>query len=255
MSARLRLPPGYRLIALERTDSTNEEAKRLARAGAADGTLVWAREQTAGRGRRGRSFHSPPGNLYVSLVMRPTCAPAEAAPLGMVAAVAVGEAAATVIERPSVVALKWPNDVLVRGRKVSGILIESAARGSDRLEWLILGIGVNVESFPEGVEFPATCLAREASMPLTVENVLGTLLHSLTAWLGVWRAKGFAPVREAWLARAWKMAEPIVARLEGETLEGCFAGLDENGVLLLDLADGTRRRIGAADVFAPPEPA
>ncbi len=118
-----KLPPAYQLVALERVASTNDEALRLAAEGAEDGTLVWAREQTGGRGRQGRVWSSPPGNLYFSLVLRPDCAPAEAAQLGFVAGVALGEAIGSVAPPLIDVNYKWPNDLLLNGRKAAGILL------------------------------------------------------------------------------------------------------------------------------------
>lgn len=245
-----RLPPAYRLVAFERLASTNEEAKRFAAEGAKHGTLVWAREQTAGRGRRGRSWHSPPGNLYLSLVLRPDCAPAAAAQLGMVAAVAAGEALESIMPALVKILLKWPNDILVNDSKVGGILLESAASKPESLEWLVLGLGINVESFPEGTEFPATSLGAESGQPVTVEEVLESFCQSFLRWDNTWRERGFAPVRRAWLGRAWKRGKAVQARIENEKIDGVFRDLDDDGALLLELPSGTSRRITAADVFA-----
>jgi len=251
MSGTPRLPPAYRLVALERIGSTNEEAKRLAAEGAEEGTLVWALEQSAGRGRRGRSWASPRGNLYLSVVLRPDAPAAEAAQLGIVAAVALGDALGTLMPPLTEVRFKWPNDVLVNGRKAGGILIESAASGQGQLDWLVLGLGVNVESHPEKTEFPATSLCAEGAADLTAATLLEAFSRSFLNWTNLWLEEGFAPVRRAWLARAWRRGEPIRVRLEGRELEGVFADLDDAGALLLDLPDG-RRRITAADVFALP---
>ena len=142
------LPAFYRLLAYEQIDSTNEEAKRLAAAGAPAGTLVWAGEQLAGRGRRGRGWASPPGNLYVSLLLRPACPPAQACQLNFVAAVALAEAVSALLPAGAGVALKWPNDVLVGGAKVSGILLEASAALDRSIDWLVIGAGVNIASHP-----------------------------------------------------------------------------------------------------------
>ena len=120
------LPPGFRLAALETVDSTNAEALRRAEAGAPDGTFVWARRQEAGRGRQAKPWSSPAGNLYTSLLLRPACAPARAAELSFVAAVAVADTVADLLGPAGpAVSCKWPNDVLVDGAKISGILLES----------------------------------------------------------------------------------------------------------------------------------
>lgn len=252
MSVTPRLPPAFRLVALERVGSTNEEAKRLAAEGAEEGTLVWALEQTAGRGRRGRRWHSPRGNLYLSLVLRPDAPPAEAAQLGMVAAVAVGDALGTVMPPLTEVWFKWPNDILVNGRKAAGILVESAAGAPGRLDWLVLGVGVNVECHPQETQFPATSLHAEGGDDVAVAALLEAFSRNFLKWADNWVEEGFAPVRRAWLARAWRRGEAIQVRLDDRTLKGVFADLDTVGALLLDLPDGSRRRITAADVFALP---
>jgi BirA family biotin operon repressor/biotin-[acetyl-CoA-carboxylase] ligase len=241
------LAPFFRLLSLDQVDSTNGEAKRLAAAGAPEGTLVWAREQSAGRGRRGRAWASPPGNLYLSLVLRPDCAPRAAAQLGFAAALAVGEACARFLPQSAELRYKWPNDVLLGGRKLAGILLESQSAGEARIAWLVLGIGINLASHPEGTEYPATSLA--AGVVVTPETMIGVLAERLLAWYERWRgAEGFAAVRRAWLLRAYGLGSEIRVRLAQAELAGRFAGLDEDGGLLLDGVDG-RRRIAAAEIF------
>jgi BirA family biotin operon repressor/biotin-[acetyl-CoA-carboxylase] ligase len=242
------LPAFFRLERFGELDSTNEEVKRSAAAGAAEGTLVWARVQTAGRGRRGRAWVSAPGNLYMSLLQRPERGAGVAAQLGFAAALAVGDAVLPLLPAAAELAYKWPNDVLVGGRKISGILLESQAAEEGRLEWLVVGIGVNLVSFPEGSEYPATSLAAAGAAPVTLEALLETVAGRLLFWYERWLAEGFAPLRQAWLARALGIGRPIRVRLQGGDSEGRFAGLDEEGALLLD--DGTaKRRITAGDVF------
>jgi BirA family biotin operon repressor/biotin-[acetyl-CoA-carboxylase] ligase len=244
-----RLPPAFRLVALDRVGSTNEEARRLAAAGAEDGTLVWAREQTAGRGRRGRAWVSPPGNLYLSLILRPDCPPGEATQLGFVASLAVGETCGAFV--PPLVELhhKWPNDVLLGGRKVAGILLESESDAAGALDWLVLGIGLNVAAAPEAAEFPATSLRAEGAGEVPVETVLESLSRHFLSWTDRWLADGFAPVRAAWKRRAWRLGEEITARLPNETLHGRFEDIDEAGALILGTAAG-ERRVTAGEVFA-----
>jgi len=226
------LPPFFRPQIFEQLASTNDEAKRQALAGAAEGALIVARRQTAGRGRSGRVWSSPEGNLYLSLLLRPERPPAEAAQLSFVAALAVAEA----VEIPT--QLKWPNDVLAAGRKLSGILLE----GFDGA--LVVGVGVNVAAAPEG----ATCL-REHGSAASCDDVLEAFCGRFLDWRGRWLAAGFAPVRTAWLARAVGLGRPATARLGRETLEGVFADLDADGALLLDLGAGRRRRIAAGEVY------
>jgi BirA family biotin operon repressor/biotin-[acetyl-CoA-carboxylase] ligase len=147
-----RLSDEYRLVELDEIDSTNEQAKRLAIAGAEEGTLVWAHRQTAGRGRRGREWTSRQGNLFTSLIIRPYCAPLEAAQFTFAAALAVRDMVAVHLRNDIEVACKWPNDVLVEGRKVSGILLESSTAGKGNVEWLVLGVGINLSHHPARLE-------------------------------------------------------------------------------------------------------
>jgi BirA family biotin operon repressor/biotin-[acetyl-CoA-carboxylase] ligase len=248
MTPTLRLPSFYRLQSFAELDSTNEEAKRQAAQGAPAGLLVWALAQTAGRGRRGRSFISPPGNLYISILLRPDGSAAAAAQLGFAAALAVGEAALTLLPPEASLAYKWPNDVLIEGRKASGILLESQAAGGGFVDWLVVGIGVNLTSYPENVESPAISLAAAGAHLATPEAMLEAVAARFYVWYEHWRDEGFLPLRAAWLARAGGLGSGIRVRLQGGEASGRFAGLDEEGALLLE--EGTvQRRIAAGDVF------
>jgi BirA family transcriptional regulator, biotin operon repressor / biotin---[acetyl-CoA-carboxylase] ligase len=242
------LPSAYRLVRLERVGSTNDEAKRLARGGADDHTLVWALEQTAGRGRRGRVWASPPGNLYVSLVLRPDAPPAQAAQLSFAAALGLGEAITALVPPLVELRYKWPNDVLLNGRKIAGILLESESGRDGGLDWLVLGVGVNITSHPPETERPATSLRDEGAGAATPELVLEGFARSLLVWTNRWLEGGFGPIRAAWLRRASGVGEMIRVRLDREELVGRFAELDHDGALLLDTAAG-RRRVTAGDVF------
>lgn len=248
MDYRPRLPDGYRLVFFDSIGSTNEAAKRLARDGETNETLVWAREQTAGRGRRGRSWFSPRGNLYVSLILRPDCLPSRAAQLGFVACLAIG-AALFAVSRVERLAYKWPNDVLINGRKIAGVLLESEMAVPDNPGFVVVGVGVNLAVAPRDTEFPATSVAEEGLGTVLPEVMLEQFAHYFQVWESRWRAEGFRPVRAAWLAAAaTSRGEPIRVRLEAATLHGRFLGLDEEGALLLDDA-GQHRHISAGEVF------
>jgi BirA family biotin operon repressor/biotin-[acetyl-CoA-carboxylase] ligase len=248
-TARPRLPPAYKLVALETVGSTNDEALRLAEAGAEDGTLVWAHEQTGGRGRQGRSWSSPPGNLYLSLVLRPECAPAEAAQLGFIAGLAMGEALGSIAPPMVEVTYKWPNDVLLNGRKAAGILLESRSSPAGTLDCLILGAGANLEHFPEDSDFPATSLRFEGATEAGPVALLEAFSRYFLNWVNRWLDDGFAPVRRAWLHHAHGLGAEIEVRLPRETLTGTFKDLDARGVLVLELPGGARREISAGDVY------
>jgi BirA family biotin operon repressor/biotin-[acetyl-CoA-carboxylase] ligase len=239
-----RLPAAYRLVSFDTVGSTNDEAKRLARTGAADGTLVWAKTQTAGRGRRGRRWVSPPGNLYLSLILRPACPAGRAAQLGFVAALAVGDTLAGVAR----LFYKWPNDVLVTGRKIAGILLESEMGSGAALAFLVVGVGVNLASAPDDSEFPATSIAAETGSAPDPAAALEAFATHFEAWSERWRSDGFAPVRRAWRARVAGLGEPIRVRLDNATLAGRFIDIDDDGALLLETG-AERRRIAAGEVF------
>ncbi|KAA5805177.1 biotin--[acetyl-CoA-carboxylase] ligase [Alkalicaulis satelles] len=229
-------------------DSTNEEARRRALAGEAGPLWIRARVQSAGRGRRGRAWTSPEGNLYCTGLYRLEAGPARAAQLSFAAALAVGDVAAGAVDA-SLVRLKWPNDLLIAGRKAAGILLESGAHPAGGL-WLAVGIGINLAHHPDDAERPATDLSLHGER-LDPDAALRTLAQRFEHWRARWAADGFAPLREAWLARAHGLGERCTARLEGETVEGVFADLAEDGALRLDLKDGARRLISAGDVFFP----
>ncbi|HXZ02675.1 MAG TPA: biotin--[acetyl-CoA-carboxylase] ligase [Stellaceae bacterium] len=242
------LPAFFRLHRFAELDSTNEEAKRQAAAGAPAGTLISALAQRAGRGRRGRAWVSPPGNLYMSILLRPERSAGASAQLGFAGALAVGEAVLPLLPEAAELAYKWPNDVLVDGRKVSGILLESQAAGEGRIDWLVVGIGVNLASFPATGDYPATSLAAAGAAPVAVETLLEAVARSFHIWYERWLEHGFAPLRRGWLARARGLGQPIRVRLPQGESEGRFAGLDEDGALLLDTGTA-RQRIAAGDVF------
>ena len=248
------LAPYYRLVSLDTVDSTNEEAKRLARRGpeaGADGTLVWAASQTAGHGRRGRAWASPAGNLYSSVLLRPRCPVAVAAQLSFAAALAVADAITDVAGPGAAVCCKWPNDVLVGGRKVAGILLESEAGAEATVDWVVVGVGVNVAHFPEATETPATSLWAEGCSWLSVQQILEAYCAAFLTWKDRLLGEGFAPVRERWLGLAKGLGQSIEVRLDTETVAGKFAGLDADGALILEKTDGARRLIGVGEVFFP----
>jgi BirA family biotin operon repressor/biotin-[acetyl-CoA-carboxylase] ligase len=242
------LPESFRLHHYKTLGSTNDEAKALARAGAPEGTLVWADEQTAGRGRRGRVWLSPPGNLYLSLVLRPDGAPPRAAQLSFVAAVGLGDALTALVGPAVRLRYKWPNDLLADDRKLAGILLESENASSDRVDFVVVGIGVNIVVAPDNVEYPATSLAAEGIAGVTPPLVLGAFARHFDTWARRWRTDGFAPVRAAWLARASGLGDKVRVRLERTTFCGRFLDLDADGALVLEGSEG-RRRIAAGVVF------
>ncbi|MDR3423749.1 MAG: biotin--[acetyl-CoA-carboxylase] ligase [Alphaproteobacteria bacterium] len=274
---------------LETTASTNDDAKQAAENGAAEGLVVWALRQSAGRGRQGRVWESPEGNLYCSVLLHPPAPVREWGRYSFVAALALYEAvefyvngstrlpsalrggigegggsAQAAVEMikiapsrtpppptPSLkgrgilsakpVELKWPNDILVDGKKISGILLESGEG------WLVVGMGLNVRHVPENPLYPVTCLAAETGDVPSLEEILTKILESLAAWYQLINTEGFASLRAAWLAHARKGV--LRVRLPQEEIQGQFVDLDRDGNLRLLLADGRERTISAGDVF------
>lgn len=247
----MKVPPGCALMAHARIGSTSDEAKRLAGDGAAEWTVVWAGEQTAGRGRRQRQWQSPPGNLYCSVVLRPDCPPVVALQLGFVAALAVAETVAPLLGERTRLRLKWPNDVLLDGAKLGGILAEASGSGGT-VDWVVLGIGINLVSHPENDGVNATDLAAAgaASGP---EALLPALLRALMSEVAAWRDRGFGDVRESWLKWAMPVGSAIRVRLgqgpDSDPVAGRFGGLDDSGALRLETDNGTRI-ITVGEVFA-----
>jgi BirA family biotin operon repressor/biotin-[acetyl-CoA-carboxylase] ligase len=232
-------------------DSTNAEARRRAEAGVAGPLWIAARRQTAGRGRRGRAWESGAGNLAATLLMTTARGAGEAAQLSFVAAFAVRELAVRFAPE-ALVRLKWPNDILVSGAKAAGILIESGRRDDGGL-WLAIGVGVNLASAPEGLEYPATALAAHlgpaAARAPTPEEALAILSESFGRWLGLWERDGFAPVRAEWTRCAMGLGQRCIARVGERRIEGVALEMDADGALVLRLDSGELQRITAGDVF------
>jgi BirA family biotin operon repressor/biotin-[acetyl-CoA-carboxylase] ligase len=241
--------PGGALIAFDirrygSIGSTNDEAVRLARCGAVHGTVVCARTQTAGRGRQARRWHSPSGNLYVSILLRSDLPAGRIPELSFVAALAVADAADAFLPDDVRVELKWPNDVLIRGAKVAGILIEHAEAAA------IVGIGMNIRHAPANVPYPVTTLVAHGAGAPEPEAVLATLLAAMGRRLADWRELGFGPVRANWLTRAHPPGTLLRVRIGERTVQGRFAGLSHDGALLIATAEGPQR-LHAGEVFDP----
>ena len=237
-----------RLIRVGSVSSTNDLAARHARDGAPEGTVVLADRQTAGRGRLARPWVSEPGNLYASFVVRPDVPPARTAEVGFVAVNAVVDTVRAMLPASVPVRAKWPNDVLVDGGKISGMLLESAPLGSGPAEWLVVGIGVNLRHHPEKTPYPTTSVAEAGGEPLPPEDAVRVLWANFHRGLTEWHASGFAAVRDAWKASAAGIGEFVTIRLDRGTLSGVFMDLDTDGALILSQEAGTRR-IAAGDLF------
>lgn len=244
-------PDGYGRRILNETDSTNAEAARRLSEFAGP-TWIMARRQIAARGRRGRNWVTPEGNFAATLVMRPEGAPDQVALRSFVAALALFDALIAVTGRPEVFALKWPNDVLLNGGKLAGILLESAGTGG-QAQFLIIGIGVNLLAAPESREVEARALRpvsllSETGMSVDQEAFLDQLAAAYAHWERQFATYGFAPIRQAWLDKAARLGEIVTARTGTSETTGIFQTVDESGCLVLKTRDG-QQAISAADVF------
>lgn len=220
--------------------STNDEARRMAAEGAPHGTVVHADEQTNGRGRLAHTWFSPPGNLYVSILLRTGQPPARTTELSFLAALAVADTVEALLPRQTRAMLKWPNDVLVNGAKIAGILLEQLEDAT------IMGIGLNVLEAPSNAAYKTTTIVANGGIA-SVDSARDILLQRLSAHLAVWQTGGFEPIREQWLDRSYPIGAAIRANSAGKPVAGHFAGLDLDGALLLDTPSG-RQRIVAGDV-------
>ncbi|MEZ5932400.1 MAG: biotin--[acetyl-CoA-carboxylase] ligase [Alphaproteobacteria bacterium] len=242
------LPRGFDLRHWETLGSTNDEAARLAAEGAPSGTIVVADRQTAGRGRLGRVWESPAGNLHASIILRPDCALQAASQLSLLAAVALAETLAEHGPDGLDLKLKWPNDVLIGGAKVAGILLESAADKAGRLEHVIVGVGLNLVWAPRSAAYPVTSLQAEGFTPRTAHAWIAAYVGALGNWLDRWQRDGFAEARQVWRARSYGLGGPIRLRLNREEVKGRFIDLTEGGALLIERENGQRSELTVGDI-------
>ena len=240
-------PVIYRLRQLPETVSTNEDAKQAAAYGEPGGLVVQAARQTGGKGRQGRQWESPEGNMYASVVLRPECSAQEIGCYAFVAALAAHGAVLSFLPKDCSVEVKWPNDILVDERKICGILLEASPLSTEgKVDWLVVGCGINIMHHPVGGLYETTSMAEYGSTP-DVDNVLRVFLQRLEYWRLKLVNEGFDPVRTAWMERAYKGR--VQVRLPNETIVGTLAGIDDAGYLVVHLDDATERRIAAGDVF------
>jgi BirA family biotin operon repressor/biotin-[acetyl-CoA-carboxylase] ligase len=220
------------------TGSTNADLLARAQAGAGEGLWLRAERQSGGRGRLGRVWSSPPGNLYASTIVRPMAGDPPPATLALVAAVALEEVASAYAGAGRL-QLKWPNDLMASGAKVAGILLEAAAGA------IVIGFGVNLAHHPEHLDRPTTSIAALAGAAPDPAGFTTDLADSFARWLARWRGEGFEPVRQRWL----RHAHPIGSALTTAGIEGLFEGLAPDGALLLRHGDGWIETVRAGDVF------
>jgi BirA family biotin operon repressor/biotin-[acetyl-CoA-carboxylase] ligase len=242
MGVDIQLPPGYRLVHFAEIDSTNAEALRRAAQGDAGPTWFWADQQLKGRGRLGRSWISEAGNLYASLLISRSIAASRASGLSIVVSLAVLNSFKAFLPASISLEVKWPNDVLIAGKKAAGILVESTSQGE--LMQLALGCGLNLKSAPADTRYGATALMDHAA-PVAPPTALETLASELDTLLGEWNAgPGFDAIKNRWLRYARALGREIVLNSAAGEIRGDFEGLGDNGSLLL------RNRAGLQEFHA-----
>ena len=238
----------YRIERFETLGSTNDEAMARARTGEPGPLFIVAASQTGGRGRQGRVWASPPGNLYASLLLTDASDLKVAPQLGFVAGIALAESLRALLHGDERLRLKWPNDILFDGAKLAGLLLESATMPDGGLA-CVIGFGVNCRSHPEGLAYPATDLSAAAGRPIGPDDVLQALGPCFQRHLTAWdRGANFMGIRSAWLAKAAGLGDMIEVRCSSRTVTGTFSSLDSTGRLLVETADGCVA-IDAGDVF------
>ena len=223
----------FHLESHEVLESTSSLVKQRAEAGEAEGLAILAFRQSAGRGRQGRGWESPAGNLYLSLLLRPAVPLRDAPQWSFVAAVALAETLKPLLPEAAQPSLKWPNDLLLQGAKAAGILVETGIAPTHSLDWICIGIGVNIMSKPSLPDRPTACLAEYLPNPPTPEALAAALLQALSHWHETRLRQGFASIRDAWLRHGPAMGAAVSVKRDGALIEGAFAGLSPEGGLKL----------------------
>jgi BirA family biotin operon repressor/biotin-[acetyl-CoA-carboxylase] ligase len=220
----------------------------MAADGADDLTLLWSTEQTTGRGRRERDWVSKPGNLYSTFILRPDKSAEELAQASFISPLAVADMVRTVDDSADV-RFKWPNDVLLNGKKIAGILLEAGHINNGSCEWIVAGCGVNLAHFPPDTRYPAGSIAEELGNDIEVETALTVYAEAFLRWHQTWTTSGFDPLKTAWLKRAHVVGDTLEINTGAEVISGDFAGLGDTGELLLQ-GKNDIRSISAGDVRA-----
>ncbi len=242
-----KLPDFINVIKKESTGSTNEDMALLAKQGVAPWTVVQALVQTSGRGRHGKSWDSQKGNLFLSLLLRPNINRMRWGELSLLSAVAVASTLSDYVEN-QIIEVKWPNDVLVNGKKIAGILLEVADFNAKEPS-VIVGVGVNISKTPEKFEYPVTCINNYKSGYTSVDTVFISLLHHFVYWFHIWEDNGFGAIKDEWMRRAFKLGGSVsVENKNGLKAEYKFKGIDMEGAILLDDENGKRNRIRSGTV-------
>jgi BirA family transcriptional regulator, biotin operon repressor / biotin---[acetyl-CoA-carboxylase] ligase len=237
----------YHLLTYDSIDSTNEEAKRLALSGGQHGAVCWAKKQTHGKGRMGREWVSEEGNLYCSFLLKPKHKIADFAQMSFVAALAVAEALNPVFEGKAEVQLKWPNDILLNGKKLGGILLETV-KPESKSPWIIVGIGINIEHFPQDTALPATSLIDAGVEVISAKIILSRIVNCFFPLMDKWEDKGFASIKAGWENLAAYKDEKVTFVQHNTSYEGIFKGINDDGQCVIMLENGDTACYHAGDM-------
>jgi len=246
----------YHLLTYQTVDSTNEEAKRLVLGGGAHGAFLWSLRQTAGRGSRNRDWISHDGNLFVSILLQPGCNLDRLPQLSYVTAIAARESISPLFGAEHDIQFKWPNDILLNGKKLAGILLESLETTDEydhsRQRWSIVGLGMNIESCPdaEGLSLPATYIKENGPELVSAKIVLSRFIHEFIHWYSVWQKQGFPIIRDYWMRHCAHHGQELTVKIGNDEVKGQFSQLDRRGNLILKCAEtGGEKCIAAGEVI------
>lgn len=242
------MPNGVGALFYEQLESSNSKAIELA--AHEDGPLwIACGKQSAGRGRQGRAWTSKTGNLFTSLLWKPTIKATDLSPLPFVVALAVRQTLVDLGLASDSVKCKWPNDIIVKDKKLCGILIESSITAEENINYLIIGIGINLQHHPEDAQFPACNLQDLLGMAITPIEALTKLSNNMENYKKLWFMDGFNTIRSEWTNNAWGLGQERMVRTSSESFVGTLHELMDDGALRIGLNDGTDRLIYAGDVF------
>ena len=249
------IPDNFLIKRLGRVKSTNEIATARAIKGAKAGTVIVAHSQSNGRGRRGSYWESEPGNIYASIILRPNCNPLLASQASFVASLAVWDTVKEQLPKQIPVFCKWPNDILIMNKKVSGILLETHTTNfklaDPIVDWLVVGVGINLITYPKLSDqnrYEATSLLEVTGNILDRDNTISNFLKMFYNHLYDWHHFGFPHIRNLWLKRTYNPGHPITFESGTSRKSGIFLGIDQQGGLKLRDAEGKSQLINAGDV-------
>lgn len=241
----------YGLLIFDHIDSTNLEAHRLIDRGINENLVIVAKSQKEGRGRHGRHWDSPEGNLYFSILLKSGAKISDLSQFTFVSSLSMANALFDFLGKDADIKLKWPNDILLTDKKISGILLESVSNIEyNTTSWLIIGIGVNLKLHPQGLQYPVTSLKAEGYEDILPELLLNKFMQHFYINCNLLHKEGFMNLRNKWLEYAWRLGESFTCNLKGKSVSGIFAGINENGEFLLKSKDGIINHVNSGEVLS-----